>query len=389
MWPSVTFPNHYSIVTGLYPAWHGIVLNGFSYGGDRFSMRSKELKWWIGEPLWATAQLAGKRAATIFWPGSETARPGWPACAPPYCLPYDGSLPNAERVDHALALLRGPDPPDLITLYFSDTDDMGHKFGPESPQVNDAVTALDAAVGRLVAGLRDAGLFDSTHVVMLGDHGMAAVCSSKRVSVDALIAAAPKGSALAAMTPQKCVRRARPPSPTRLRPTRAPASRSFTATGTYFWLPSADGSRVSAVQLAADVNAAAAAMGAGELLQAWPKGRLPERLGGYGASDRVADVVGTVALGYTLSPDSADASACRCGGAHGFDNALDAMGSFMLAHGPRFARGVTLSTAWTPNVELYAAFADILGIEPRPNNGTPGFAATLLLPAAPDAGRRR
>mmetsp|Transcript_4269 Transcript_4269/g.13626 ORF Transcript_4269/g.13626 Transcript_4269/m.13626 type:complete len:269 (+) Transcript_4269:208-1014(+) len=93
VYPSKTFPNHYSIVTGLYPPWHGVVDNGFCYKdwAPCFSMQNKEPRYWLGEPIWQTAALQGLPATTAFWPGSEVPKPGWPCDDPAVCLPYHGA----------------------------------------------------------------------------------------------------------------------------------------------------------------------------------------------------------------------------------------------------------------------------------------------------------
>ena len=137
--PSKTFPNHYTLVTGLYPERHGIVSNVIVDPGfpERFTMTSqtaKTARWWGGEPLWNTAMLQGRRAASMFWPGSEAPIGG---LRPTYWRPYNEAMPNAARVAQVLEWLALPADrqPAFITLYFSDVDTAGHAHGPDSAEV--------------------------------------------------------------------------------------------------------------------------------------------------------------------------------------------------------------------------------------------------------------
>lgn len=176
-YPSKTFPNHYTLATGLYPARHGIVANSFwdpareaLYAmGDRAAV--EDGTWYGGEPLWVTAERQGMVAASFFWVGSEADVRG---VRPSHWRRYDGSVPNEERVDQVLTWLALPTErrPHLITLYFSDADDAGHRHGPDSPQLAAAVQRLDRMVGRLRTGLEALPAGDRTHLIVVSDHGM-------------------------------------------------------------------------------------------------------------------------------------------------------------------------------------------------------------------------
>jgi predicted AlkP superfamily pyrophosphatase or phosphodiesterase len=174
--PSVTFPNHYTIVTGLYPEHHGIVENTF-YDPSRdqtYAINKPEAvtdgTWYGGTPLWVLAEQQGMRSACYFWPGSEAEIQGQ---RPAYYLHYDVKVPNDRRVEQVLEWLRLPPErrPHFITIYFSDVDHAGHEFGPASPQVRDAVNGLDEIVGKLAAGLKALNL--PVDLIVLADHGMA------------------------------------------------------------------------------------------------------------------------------------------------------------------------------------------------------------------------
>lgn len=174
-YPSSTFPNHYSMITGLYPEHHGIVNNiffdpqrnaGFHYsdpatGGDG--------SWYGGTPLWMLAEQQGVRAASFYWPGSDVEIRG---VRPSQFRPYDESIPNADRVQQVIDWLELPDPlrPHLITVYFSDVDTAGHRYGPSAPETERAVADLDTLIGGLLRRLAATEL--PIDVLILSDHGM-------------------------------------------------------------------------------------------------------------------------------------------------------------------------------------------------------------------------
>jgi len=177
-YPSITFPSHYTIITGLYPEHHGIVANTF-YDPARKEIYSyhdpkavSDGTWYGGTPLWVLAEEQGMRAASFFWVGSEA---DIQKMRPTYYLKFDGSFPNSKRVEQVLAWLRLPPEqrPHFITLYFSDADSAGHRYGPDSPQVADAVHELDYQIGRLVAGIKQLNL--RVDLIVVADHGMASV----------------------------------------------------------------------------------------------------------------------------------------------------------------------------------------------------------------------
>jgi predicted AlkP superfamily pyrophosphatase or phosphodiesterase len=174
-YPSITFPNHYTIVTGLYPEHHGIVGNAF-YDPTRkqaYSYHDPQAeadgKWYGGTPLWVLAEQQGMRAACFFWPGSEADIQG---VRPSYYMKYDSKYPNDKRVEQVLAWLQLPPEqrPHFITLYFSDTDSAGHAHGPDSPEEAAAVREVDKEIGNLEAGLAKLNL--PVDVIVLADHGM-------------------------------------------------------------------------------------------------------------------------------------------------------------------------------------------------------------------------
>ncbi|WP_084628014.1 ectonucleotide pyrophosphatase/phosphodiesterase [Silanimonas lenta] len=179
-YPTLTFPNHYTLVTGLVPDRHGIVGNRMldpELGPFRLSLRAavSDGRWYEGaEPLWVTARRAGLRSATLFWPGSEARIRG---LRPNDWLPYAGDMPHEARVDRVLGWLDRKESrrPHFITLYFAAFDEASHAHGPDSDEAAAALAAIDAALARLEQGLRERGLFDSVDIVLVSDHGMAEV----------------------------------------------------------------------------------------------------------------------------------------------------------------------------------------------------------------------
>jgi Type I phosphodiesterase / nucleotide pyrophosphatase len=174
-YPSITFPNHYTIVTGLYPEHHGIVANTFYDPARRQIYSYKDPQavndgtWYGGTPLWVLAEQQGMRTACFFWPGSEADIQG---THPSYYMKYDAKYPNDQRVAQVLAWLRLPSSqrPHFITLYFSDVDSAGHAHGPDSPEVAAAVHEVDQEIGSLEAGIAQLNL--PVDVIVLADHGM-------------------------------------------------------------------------------------------------------------------------------------------------------------------------------------------------------------------------
>lgn len=185
--PSSTFSNHYSIATGLYPGRHGIIGNRFydrqrdaRYRlGDRSAV--EDGSWYGGEPLWVAVEKSGLRAASYFWVGSEADVQG---IRPSYYKIYDGGIPNYKRVDQVLDWLALPEEqrPSLVTMYFSTVDSVGHRFGPDSPQLPSAIASVDRQVGRLVAGLAE--IDQPVYLLVVSDHGMHQVDVNQRVFLE-------------------------------------------------------------------------------------------------------------------------------------------------------------------------------------------------------------
>lgn len=190
--PSKTFPNHLSIITGMYPAHHGIIANHFldpltngEYSmGDTVSVRDGE--WYLGEAFWETAERQGITTASYFWPGSEVQIP---YRHPTYYKPYDHYKPYEQRVDGIIEWLTMPADkrPHFINAYFHETDDKGHKFGPNAPETNEAIKRLDGIAGYLINKLTDIKMLDSVNIIFVSDHGMTEVSNERAINIKKIL----------------------------------------------------------------------------------------------------------------------------------------------------------------------------------------------------------
>ena len=187
VYPANTFPNHYSIVTGLYPAHHGIINNDmydselkatFTYSRPG---PNHDPRWWGGEPIWTVAVEQGKVSACDFWPGSEVARHG---VRPTYFRRFDYSVPFATRLHDLIARLQLPEAqrPVVTTFYFEETNSAGHQHGPGSPEVGVALQLVDEELGEILRQLQLAGI--PANLVVVSDHGMTPVSPDRWMFVD-------------------------------------------------------------------------------------------------------------------------------------------------------------------------------------------------------------
>ncbi|MEL6823475.1 MAG: ectonucleotide pyrophosphatase/phosphodiesterase [Calditrichota bacterium] len=189
VFPTKTFPNHISIVTGLYPENHGIILNSFSnpFTGDNYSLGNRAAvrssKWYDGEFIWETAQKQGVICASYFWPGSSIMQEGR---HPKYFEVYDHNRPFPARVKGVLDWLQLPieERPRFITLYFHESDSQGHNHGPESAEVNQAIALQDSMLGLLVDGLEKIQMLDKTNIIITSDHGMISTYNEKVIHIE-------------------------------------------------------------------------------------------------------------------------------------------------------------------------------------------------------------
>ena len=331
--PSLTFPNHYTLVTGLYPDNHGIVHNRIEGDGEKGNFvyndarTTNDARWWGGEPVWVGAERNGLRSATMFWPGSDAAIAG---VRPSYWKPFDRGLGADERVDTVLGWLDLPleRRPRFITLYFEQVDRAGHDHGPDSAEVNATLAQIDASVGRLLDGLAARGLRDSLNLVVLSDHGQTASSVERTVLVDEIVdlkrVRAVNFGVVAGFAPESGQQR-----------------------------------YADAVLLQPHPH-----------MQCWRRAQIPARFH-YGTNPRIPPIVCLAEPGWVITTSAwlADRASHFSRGEHGYDNALPEMGALFVASGPAFRRGARVPAF--DNVDVYPLLAHLLRIEPARNDGNP------------------
>ncbi|WP_424683462.1 ectonucleotide pyrophosphatase/phosphodiesterase [Frateuria sp. YIM B11624] len=343
--PSLTFPNHYTIVTGLRPDHHGIV-NNTMYDAQlgKFSLGNRKAvsdgRWWAqGTPLWETADRHGLRTATMFWPGSEADIHGR---HPDYWKPYDGTVTPTQRVDQVLAWLDLPPDqrPTFLTLYFDAVDHAGHHYGPDSPQVDQALRETDQALARLVQGLKQRGLYDRINLIVLADHGMASTPLDHSVLIERELdlddVQVVSLGVLAGFNPR----------------------------------PGHDFAPIEAKLERPHPH-----------MRCWDKTRVPARLA-YGHNPRVPQLLCLADVGWRIT--TAQWLASHKGrvslGEHGYDNAAPQMRALFVAHGPAFRDGATVPSF--PNVDVYPLMVHLLGLPPQTSDGDYDAVKGMLEPAA-------
>lgn len=190
--PSVTFPNHYTLATGLYPEAHGVVGNTFwdptlkeeFYYTD--PARSLDPKWWRGEPFWVSAQKQGLKTAIHMWPGSEAHVLD---IEPTYMDRYNGKEKLGNKVDRILDFLDMPDDqrPQVIAAYVPNVDFDGHKYGPNSTEIRSTIGKVDRMMDKIFKGLEERHLTNIVNVIVVSDHGMATTDISRLVQLEDLV----------------------------------------------------------------------------------------------------------------------------------------------------------------------------------------------------------
>ena len=328
--PSKTFPNHWTLVTGLVPDRHGIVANGFTdpaHPDARFTMASDQPYWWnTAEPIWITAEKAGIPTATMFWPGSNVAwggtfHPGdyggtvTGGMRPHDWQQFNQNVTDRQRVDSIIDWLRRPAAtrPHFLTLYFDEVDSAGHDAGPDSPQVNAAVGKVDEAIGRLLAGLAELG--QPANLVVVADHGMAATSSDRIVTEDMLV---------------------------------DPADAVMTEDGPYATFRAVPGHEAALEQRL---------LGHHDHADCWRSPAMPARFH-YGRNPRIPPYFCLAQTGWLIQAKRPDAPFAK--GTHGYDNADPAMAALFIAQGPAFRSGVRLAPF--NNVDVAPLLRDLIGL---------------------------
>lgn len=341
--PSKTFPNHYTIVTGLTLAHHGIISNNMRAPDipGEFSLSNRDVqadpRWWGGEPIWNTAEKQGRKAGAMFWPGSETVINGRQAT---FWTPFDDDLPHEKRVGRILEWLTLPEGerPSFLTLYYSDVDSAGHSRGPDSEEVKGAVMRVDRSLGDLVAGVKGLGLADRVHYVVVSDHGMSALSPDRMIVLDDYL--------------------------------------DVSTADVVDWAPV-----LALSPKDGDVEKLYAALkGKHPALDVYRRGEIPAE---YGLADhpRLPAVIGIAKDGWYIASKRdlgrwSEPDRHVPGGAHGYDGRAQSMHGLFIAAGPRIRSGVTVKPF--ENIHLYEFMCAVLGLQPAKNDGDPAVTRDML-----------
>jgi predicted AlkP superfamily pyrophosphatase or phosphodiesterase len=340
--PTKTFPNHYTIVTGLYPEHHGIIANNFwdPATKKKFSMDNRDVvqdgHFWGGEPIWVTAQLQGQKTAPMFWPGSEADIKG---VRPTYFLTFEKNMSHQLKVKQFLSWLDLPqvDRPTFFTLYFEDVDNAGHDFGPGSPELTQALEKVDRTIGKILSALEQRGIADKINIIVVSDHGMVKVDPANQIFVEDYIDVAT--------------------------------------------VRISDWSPVLMLSAGNDTEATIAKLRKVPHLKVYRKGELPARLH-FAASDRIPEIIALADPGWSITTRKRLAERKKpARGEHGYDNADKDTWGIFIARGPAFRRGRRIRPF--ANIHIYSALCSILGLQPAPNDGSLSVLAPALTAPAP------
>ena len=180
-YPSLTFPNHFTIVTGLYPEHHGLVANSFYDETKQARYAINDAKavtdgsWYSGGAAVEPGGEPGNAHGVLFLAGFGGRDRRAIAHVVSHFRQQDSATDEWSRraSTDAVALLQLPaaERPHFITIYYSEPDHEGHEFGPDAPETKAAVLKMDALVGKLKAALDATGL--PIDLVVVSDHGMA------------------------------------------------------------------------------------------------------------------------------------------------------------------------------------------------------------------------
>jgi len=325
--PTKTFPNHFTLATGLYPDHHGIINNSFYAPdlegiyriGDRDMVKDPDA--YFGEPIWITAEEQGVRSASYFWVGSEAPING---TYPSYWKEYDGSIPYMDRVDQVIDWLKLPlsKRPGLILLYFDEPDHTGHYAGPVNQETGEVVEYLDSILGYLRSEINSLAYGDRVNLILLSDHGMGSISPDKYVNIGAYMSES--------------------------------WTESIVGGNPVYLIDPAEG---YADSISTTLNAL-------DGVFAWQRDDIPEHLH-YGNSPRFPGLVVVADSGWSIGTVD-DPSGYR-GGAHGYDNRFSQMHTIFYAEGPAFKQDYTFPSF--SNVEVYGIIAHVLGLEPASTDG--------------------
>lgn len=340
VFPTNTFPNHYTIVTGLYPENSGLTGNTM-YDPEwnewyRISDREavEDGKWYEGEPIWNTLEKQGIRTGTMFWVGSEADIQGM---HPTYWKTYDGNMPEEARIDTIVKWLNYPEDRaiEFGTLYFEHVDSYGHDYGLKSDSLNAAISKSDRLMGYLKAKMRKAGLWDKTNIVIVSDHGMVELSADKIIEIDKIV-------------DLDNIERTIWGPATMLQPKEGLTEDVF--------------KKLEANE---------------ENYVVYLKKDLPERFH-LKNHRRIPDIILIADPGYMPVDQNSRKRFLKSlpSATHGFDNAEKLMQAFFIAHGPAFKTGGKVPPF--QNIHIYELLNNLKNTTPAPNDGSLDSVRVLL-----------
>ncbi|KAJ5076532.1 ectonucleotide pyrophosphatase/phosphodiesterase [Anaeramoeba ignava] len=373
--PSKTFVSHYTMVTGLYPEYNGIVANTFfdPIINKTFVMgtnESLESYWWLGEPIWVTNELQGYKTGCYFWPGSEAKIQDF---RPTYYEIYNQSVPYQDRVQKVLDWIDLPqsERPNLITLYFENVDTEGHLHGPLSPEVISAVEYDDTIIGTLIDGLKERDIFDKINLIVVSDHGMATISTSQVIFLDDYLNISTKS------IPQEY-------SYNKFHDLNLNLIQNSLNLedfqDTEYDATIIDWSPITAIlpSVGKEDFVYNALHNVHPNYTVYRKEETPLDLH-YNDSVRITPIIGIAALGWSVTthPQFSAHPDWFQGGNHGFNPFLyPEMTGIFMAHGPAFVDKYNQPVF--DNLNLYILLCNILGLNPAPNNATESVIESLL-----------
>ena len=333
--PTNTFPNHYTIATGLHPDNHGLINNSFFAPdlGLFYSMSDRSAvenpDFYGGEPMWVTAEKQGLKTAAFYWVGSEAPVGGM---HPSYWKKYDGNVTFTARIDSVVKWFGYPEDkrPRLINLYFEEPDATTHEFGPVSDVTKALVENLDSLLGVLREKLANLPNANKINLIVLSDHGIASVSPDRYINIRAVV-------------PERMVD-------------------SFSGGNPVILVDPAEGKTDSLLVLINSV----------EGVKAWRKSEVPAKWR-YGTHPRIPEIVVVADSSWSIGMRDR-ASTSR--GAHGYDNYNPELYSVFYAAGPAFKKNYRLKEL--NNVDVYNLVCKRLNITPAPNDGNPKVVREML-----------
>ncbi|KAM4522066.1 ectonucleotide pyrophosphatase/phosphodiesterase family member 5 isoform 2-T2 [Odontesthes bonariensis] len=322
-----TFPNHYSLVTGLYAETHGIVANEMYDPALNlsFSMETDSIydsRWWDeAVPLWVTIQKSGGRSGAAMWPGSDVKIHGM---FPTQYLQYNASVSFETRVQRIIEWFSAPkdEALDFGVLYWEEPDESGHNLGPQSPLMDEVIADIDEKLGFLMNELKKAGLYEKVNLIVTSDHGMAQLSPEKIIELD-----------------------------------------EYVDRDLYTWVDKSpvvgilpkEGKLEEVYGMLVDAN---------PNMAAYKRENIPEHFH-YQHNIRIMPILLEAKEGWTIMQN-------RTGpfmlGNHGYDNTLRNMQPVFVARGPAFRQNYIKTSM--RSVDLYPLMCHILSIRPLPNNGS-------------------